>query len=92
MPEISRREAPCPPPDRLNTPPPSRPREQALDSAPEAAPQRAVYFANMAACSLKLQQPRLAAEQCSCALRIDEGCAPGQRGRGRGLPAEGVWE
>jgi len=44
---------------------------QALDAAPTPAPQRAIYYANMAACCLKLSQPRLAAEHCSCALRID---------------------
>ena len=31
----------------------------ALDEAPKTAPQRAVYFANRAACSLKLRQVRL---------------------------------
>ncbi|GBF94265.1 hypothetical protein Rsub_06535 [Raphidocelis subcapitata] len=47
--------------------------QEALDTAPEAAPQRAVYFANLAAACLKLDQPQLAAEHCSCALRIDAG-------------------
>ena len=44
----------------------------ALAAAPEAAaPLRAVIFANMAACCLKLSQPQLAAEHCSCALRAE---------------------
>jgi hypothetical protein len=46
-------------------------RPQALDAAPPLAAQRAVYYANLAACCLKLGQPRLAAEHCSCALRVD---------------------
>ncbi|KAI8475696.1 MAG: hypothetical protein J3K34DRAFT_28345 [Monoraphidium minutum] len=47
--------------------------QEALDAAPEPAPQRAVYYANLAACALKLHQPQLAAEHCSCALRLDGG-------------------
>lgn len=46
--------------------------KEAVDAAPEgAARQRAVYYANMAAACLKLKQPSLAAEHCSCALRAD---------------------
>jgi hypothetical protein len=39
---------------------------EALDAAPPAAPQRAVYFANRAAAALKLQQ--VSGEPCISAL------------------------
>jgi tetratricopeptide (TPR) repeat protein len=47
--------------------------QQAIDTAPEDAQQRAVYYANAAACYLKQQQWQLAAEQCTAALKLDEG-------------------
>lgn len=46
---------------------------QALDAAPEAAAERAVYFGNRAACHLKLGQHADAAADCSAALEVQPG-------------------
>ncbi|KAK9805260.1 hypothetical protein WJX72_009420 [[Myrmecia] bisecta] len=43
----------------------------ALEAAPERAKQRAVYFANRAACHLKLRQFAQAARDCSAAIDLD---------------------
>ena len=44
----------------------------ALDMAPESASkQRAIYFANRAACSLRVEDPAGAAHDCSAALDLD---------------------
>ncbi len=46
---------------------------QALDVAHEDEPSRAVYFANRAACRLKLKQLEEAAQDCTHATNIDQG-------------------
>lgn len=46
---------------------------QALDVAHEDEPSRAVYFANRAACRLKLKQLEEAAQDCTAATNIDQG-------------------
>ncbi len=43
---------------------------QAVDLAPQAAPQRAVYFSNLAAVSLQLLDYQPAVEQCNAALAV----------------------
>ncbi|KAK9832169.1 hypothetical protein WJX74_001349 [Apatococcus lobatus] len=45
---------------------------QALDVAHEDEPSRAVYFANRAACRLKLKQLEEAAQDCTSATNIDQ--------------------
>ena len=44
---------------------------EALGAALDGAPQRAVYFANRAACQLKLKEWGAAASDCTRALEID---------------------
>lgn len=51
------------------------PPKQALAAAPELAPQRATYRANLAAAYCKTGQHALAVEQATCALRGDPKCA-----------------
>lgn len=43
----------------------------ALQLAPEVCPSRAVYYANRAACELKLEQYSEAAQDCTAALKLD---------------------
>jgi len=45
---------------------------KALDRAPVSDPQRAVYFANRAACALKLKQWSDAATDCTAAVAADD--------------------
>jgi tetratricopeptide (TPR) repeat protein len=45
----------------------------AIEGAPEGAPQRAVYHANIAACHVKLERHKEAIRACSEALQIDPG-------------------
>ena len=44
---------------------------EALEAAPPGAKERAVYFANRAACQLKLKQWGPAAADCTRALEVD---------------------
>ena len=43
-----------------------------MDVAPPDASQRAIYFANKAACHLGLEEYKACVECCSAALRVDK--------------------